>query len=267
MVVVEVLCGSGRLTASLKQEGFDAFGIDHVVLKHAACSVLKLDLLCRESAAHLWRIVADPAVQFIHFAPPCGTASRWSRAGEQQWSMVRLQDGWAAEHVTAFADDLNFRWVIQKMRDCAHFLEDLNSLLRVLANVGLQVNSSKSSLLLELRGTRGLAWLRKHIVHTHGASGSSVTTIINVYACRSINAAGIWALSWRMTVMKTLLCNIAWHRLRHTGTDCGVSSRDVVVWGFALGSDSGRLPFRPLNCVGWRLLALLKRVYAGCMRK
>ena len=76
MVVVEVFCGSGRLTASLKQEGFDAFGIDHVVLKHAACSVLKLDLLCRESAAHLWRIVADSAVQFIHFAPPCGTASR-----------------------------------------------------------------------------------------------------------------------------------------------------------------------------------------------
>ena len=76
MVVVEVFCGSGRLTASLKQEGFDAFGIDHVVLKHAACSVLKLDLLCRDSAAHLWRIVADPAVQFIHFAPPCQTASR-----------------------------------------------------------------------------------------------------------------------------------------------------------------------------------------------
>ena len=74
MVVVEVFCGSGRLTASLKQEGFDAFGIDHVALKHAACS--KLDLLCRDSAAHLWRIVADPAVQFIHFAPPCGTASR-----------------------------------------------------------------------------------------------------------------------------------------------------------------------------------------------
>ena len=76
-----------------------------------------------------------------------------------------MQDGWAAAHVTAFADDLNFRWVIQQLRDCERFLEDINSLLRVLASVGLQVNPSKSSLLLELRGTRGLAWLRKHVVH------------------------------------------------------------------------------------------------------
>ncbi|CAE7385001.1 unnamed protein product, partial [Symbiodinium sp. KB8] len=76
VVALEVFCGSGRLTASLKREGFDAFGVDHNVLKTASCSVLQLDLTQEDAASHLWSIVKDPAVQFIHFAPPCGTASR-----------------------------------------------------------------------------------------------------------------------------------------------------------------------------------------------
>ncbi|CAE7664604.1 car [Symbiodinium sp. CCMP2592] len=76
LVTVEVFCGTGRLSASLRSEGFDAFGVDHVVGKTACCSVLQLDLTCADSIAHLWSILKDPAVKFIHFAPPCGTASR-----------------------------------------------------------------------------------------------------------------------------------------------------------------------------------------------
>ncbi|CAE7763397.1 car [Symbiodinium sp. CCMP2592] len=76
VVTVEVFCGTGRLSASLRSEGFDAFGVDHVVGKTACCSVLQLDLTCEASIAHLWSILKDPAVKFIHFAPPCGTASR-----------------------------------------------------------------------------------------------------------------------------------------------------------------------------------------------
>ena len=38
--------------------------------------MLQLDLTQEDAASHLWSIVKDPAVQFIHFAPPCGTASR-----------------------------------------------------------------------------------------------------------------------------------------------------------------------------------------------
>ena len=75
-MALEVFCGSGRLTASIKREGFDAFGVDHNVLKTASCSVLQLDLTQEDATSHLWSIVRDPAVQFIHFAPPCGTASR-----------------------------------------------------------------------------------------------------------------------------------------------------------------------------------------------
>ena len=77
---------------------------------------------------------------------------------------LAMHAGWTADHVTAVADDLNFRWELHALRDCERFLADLDALLRVLASVGLQANPAKSSLLLELRGNRGLAWLRKHMV-------------------------------------------------------------------------------------------------------
>ncbi|CAE7296178.1 car, partial [Symbiodinium sp. CCMP2592] len=76
VVVVEVFCGTGRLSSSLKQEGFDSFGVDSSVSKFACCSVLKLDLTCLDASTHLWTILKDPAVKFVHFAPPWGTAYR-----------------------------------------------------------------------------------------------------------------------------------------------------------------------------------------------
>ena len=79
---------------------------------------------------------------------------------------LAMHAGWTAEHVTAFADDLTFRWELHTLRDCEHFLANLDALLRVLESVGLQANPAKSSLLLEIRGNRGQAWLRKHMVRT-----------------------------------------------------------------------------------------------------
>ena len=76
VVVVEMFCGSGRLGASLRMEGFDAFGIDHIVSKQAACSVLQLDFCEPESVKHFWELISDPSVGYVHCAPPCGTASR-----------------------------------------------------------------------------------------------------------------------------------------------------------------------------------------------
>ena len=65
-VCVELFAGSARLTASCGSEGFDSFGVDHVVSKQASGSILQLDLndpLCVE---HLWKILSDPAVKYIH---------------------------------------------------------------------------------------------------------------------------------------------------------------------------------------------------------
>ena len=75
---MELFAGSARLTSSLGGEGFDSFGVDHVVAKQASGSILQLDLNDPLSVQHLWRILADPAVRYIHCAPPCGTATRAS---------------------------------------------------------------------------------------------------------------------------------------------------------------------------------------------
>ena len=50
-----------------------------------------------------------------------------------------IHAGWTADHVTAFADDLNFRWDFQNARDCERFLADIDKLLQVLADAGLRV--------------------------------------------------------------------------------------------------------------------------------
>ena len=73
---MELFAGSARLTSSLGGEGFDSFGVDHVVAKQASGSILQLDLNDPLSVEHLWKILADPAVRYIHCAPPCGTATR-----------------------------------------------------------------------------------------------------------------------------------------------------------------------------------------------
>ena len=73
---MELFAGSARLTSSLGNEGFDSFGVDHVVSKQASGSILQLDLTDPQSVEHLWKILRDPAVKYIHCAPPCGTATR-----------------------------------------------------------------------------------------------------------------------------------------------------------------------------------------------
>ena len=138
-----------------------------------------------------------------------------------------MQDGWAAAHVTAFADDLNFRWVIQQMRDCERFLEDVNSLLQVLASVGLQVNPSKSSLLLELRGSRGLAWLRKHVVHKgpqrerQFCYNPHKRLCLPLHKhCRYLGVVMAYDSYEDLTLQR---------RQKRIGTGCDVSFRDMVV--------------------------------------
>ena len=88
VVCVELFAGSARLTSSLGREGFDSFGVDHVVSKQASGSILQLDLNDPQSVEHLWRIISDPAVKYIHCAPPCGTAARseWRTSAEARYS-------------------------------------------------------------------------------------------------------------------------------------------------------------------------------------
>lgn len=73
----EIFCGSARLTKSLCKVGFHATGIDFKGNKDKTdgrCQWLDLTTTAGQNA--LRKLVTDPSVAYVHFAPPCGTATR-----------------------------------------------------------------------------------------------------------------------------------------------------------------------------------------------
>ena len=74
---MEVFCGSGRLTASVRKLGVvEAIGIDHILSKRLQAPAIKLDLNSQNGREVLKNMMESDSVMWIHFAPPCGTASR-----------------------------------------------------------------------------------------------------------------------------------------------------------------------------------------------
>ena len=74
-VVIEVFCGSARLTASLKVLGMtSSFGVDHSTSK-AVSTAKDLDLTRYDHQQILFMWMSSPLVMGIFLAPPCGTCS------------------------------------------------------------------------------------------------------------------------------------------------------------------------------------------------
>eukprot|EP00973_Karenia_brevis_P001365 185223-Karenia_brevis.AAC.3 len=74
---LEVFCGSGKLSAHLAAEGLDALGIDHAHNKdRPVCMSVNIDLSTNAGQMAFWTLVEDKQPCYVHFAPPCGTASR-----------------------------------------------------------------------------------------------------------------------------------------------------------------------------------------------
>eukprot|EP00973_Karenia_brevis_P093263 12416494-Karenia_brevis.AAC.1 len=75
--VVETFCGCGRLSSFMEEAGFDALGIDYAGNKDKpTCKHIYIDLSTPSGQAAFWTIIAEREPVFVHFAPPCGTASR-----------------------------------------------------------------------------------------------------------------------------------------------------------------------------------------------
>ena len=82
LICIELFSGTGRLTACLRRFGFQSsFGIDHLSEK-AVAPMIVLDLLAANGQKHLWEVLSEPHVVYVHMAPPCGTSSR---ARLRQW--------------------------------------------------------------------------------------------------------------------------------------------------------------------------------------
>ena len=77
LFAVEIFSGTSRLTAALRQLGLrDSFGIDHLISKRLVAPVVQLDLTDPANFSFLKDIIQEPGCIYVHFAPPCGTASR-----------------------------------------------------------------------------------------------------------------------------------------------------------------------------------------------
>ena len=75
--MIEIFCGTSRVTASLKQYGLvSSFGVDHIRAKQAAAQVVIADLCDPQGIALLHQWLAHEYVVGIFLAPPCGSASR-----------------------------------------------------------------------------------------------------------------------------------------------------------------------------------------------
>lgn len=74
-VVIEVFCGSARVTASLKELGLkDSFGVDHSLDK-AVSAAKRLDLTQPTDQQLFMKWMRSPLVVGVFLAPPCGTCS------------------------------------------------------------------------------------------------------------------------------------------------------------------------------------------------
>ena len=76
-IVIEVFCGTARLTACLKQFNVsDSFGTDVIRHKQAMGPVVTADLTTRSGQELLFQWLDDPRVVGVFLAPPRGSASR-----------------------------------------------------------------------------------------------------------------------------------------------------------------------------------------------
>ena len=77
LICIECCCGSAKLSFSLKDLGFSVYPIDHSRNRHKPrCKVILLDLLNEYHLEIFWDLLDDPNVFYVHWAPPCGTASK-----------------------------------------------------------------------------------------------------------------------------------------------------------------------------------------------
>ena len=73
---LETFAGTARLTACLRSLGLvDSVGIDCAMPTRLNGPIIKLDLLQPSQLQLVKDLIINRACAYVHFAPPCGTAS------------------------------------------------------------------------------------------------------------------------------------------------------------------------------------------------
>lgn len=74
LLVLEIFCGSCRLSSACTRSGFQALALDHIPCARFKC--LCLDLTMPDDQTRLLNIIEVCCPFVVWIAPPCGTASR-----------------------------------------------------------------------------------------------------------------------------------------------------------------------------------------------
>ena len=71
--------------------------------------------------------------------------------------------GWTSRHCTMYADDMHFAWQAMSVEQLDGILREIRVVFDVLRTLGMQVNPTKSSLLLGLRGPLADKWMKQRV--------------------------------------------------------------------------------------------------------
>ena len=71
--IVEVFCGKAGLSRALRRKGFQVFSVDHQAVK--GIPILQIDLNSPAQCKIFEELLTQGRLLYVHFAPPCGTAS------------------------------------------------------------------------------------------------------------------------------------------------------------------------------------------------
>ena len=72
-VCVEIFCGKAKLSKPLRQKCFQVLSVDHLASK--GIPILRIDIGNASQRQVLEELLELDKIIYVHFAPPCGTAS------------------------------------------------------------------------------------------------------------------------------------------------------------------------------------------------
>ena len=73
-------------------------------------------------------------------------------SGCAEFWTLDLEKGWSRQHLSIFADDTHGCWLVRTKQELLHGIHQLKTLIEVLHEMGLNINYTKSHVVIQLRG-------------------------------------------------------------------------------------------------------------------
>ncbi|CAE7880876.1 HCN2, partial [Symbiodinium necroappetens] len=92
-----------------------------------------------------------------------------------------LGDGWSRRHLSIFADDTHGSWIIRNERELCDSVQHLRVLIDTLESMGLQINYTKSQIVIQLRGQLVAKMQKKFFKQRHGVQCLRIQADQDIY--------------------------------------------------------------------------------------